>query len=152
MDGRTYLRLYTDSHIQKKKHICRGERFSHTTPTRHSQAQILKLKRIINIYIYIYIYNAMRRKLKPGLIVILKLFRRRYHYTFRLIKWLHTFNLSFENSKFACMKKKWRRKKNYINSNYLAKVKGLKQWSIRKIKKPGKSCSCKLTNPTLNIC
>ena len=35
------------------------------------------------VYIYIYIYNAIRRKLKPGL---QNYFGEEYHYTLRLIK------------------------------------------------------------------
>ena len=47
------------------------------------------------------VYNAIWRKLKPGSIFILDLIGEEYHYTLRLIRWLHTFNLRFKNSRFG---------------------------------------------------
>ena len=58
-------------------------------------------------------------------------FAEEYHYTLRLIRWLHTFNLRLKNSKYGLQsiyvyeKKKEKERKNHINLNSQAKVKGV---------------------------
>ena len=44
------------------------------------------------------------------------------------------------------------KKKEEEKKTSQAKIKGVKIINIRKIKKPDKGCSCKLTYPNLNMC
>ena len=45
--------------------------------------------------------NAIRRKLKPGKIVLWICSGEEYHYTLRLIRWLNTFDLKMKNCKYG---------------------------------------------------
>ena len=55
------------------------------------------------------------------------------YYTFRLIRWLHTYNLTLKNSKYGLQPiyiytyEKKEEEKTYINFNSKAKAKDLKQ-------------------------